>query len=92
MLDIAGSSVADGTPAFISGFRRTDDQKWQVVSVGGLYYRIINKLTGKALGVAVDPSQNGAAIEEWGLPWQRQSEIPSRCLSVQIAVSANILA
>ena len=35
-------------------------------SFGGRpYYRIINKLTGKALGVAGASIANGAAIEEW---------------------------
>ena len=56
--------------------------------MGGLYYRIINKLTGKALGVAGASIANGAAIEEWdylGSDNQKFQLLPS----VQIAVSAN---
>ena len=88
MLDVAGSSVANGTPINQWISTGTDDQKWQVVSVGGLYYRIINKLTGKALGVAGASIANGAAIEEWdylGSDNQKFQLLPS----VQIAVSAN---
>ena len=64
VLDIAGSSTADGASADQGNDNSLVSQQWQFVAVGG-YYQIVNHNSGKLLDVVARSTANGASIDQW---------------------------
>ncbi|HEY0035786.1 MAG TPA: RICIN domain-containing protein, partial [Longimicrobium sp.] len=59
-LDVGGGSTAEGANVITWLGAASDRQKWDVVDVGGEYYRITAKHSGKSLDVASCSTANGA--------------------------------
>ncbi|HEY8936413.1 MAG TPA: RICIN domain-containing protein [Cyclobacteriaceae bacterium] len=68
VLDINGSSTADGASAIQWTWSGGNNQQWQIIESGGGYYRLINRNSGKVADVTGASKTNGAAIIQytWG--------------------------
>lgn len=64
-MDLADNSYNDGAKIDQWGNNGKDNQKWSILSVGNGDYKIINKVTGKALVVEDASAADGAKITQW---------------------------
>ena len=65
VLDVSGSSTADGAAVLQWTWHSGTNQEWSLVSVSGGYYEIVNRNSGKVLDVSGNSTTDGAAILQW---------------------------
>ncbi|MEU9982262.1 RICIN domain-containing protein [Streptomyces sp. NPDC050856] len=64
VLDVNGSSTADGTRIQQWTDQNTANQQWRLRTTGDGYYELVNRNSGKVLGVAGDSTAERAAAEQ----------------------------
>ena len=65
VLEIAGSSAANGGNAKQQAFANGNNQKWKFEAVEIGYYKLINVHSGKSLEVKNAATSSGADIQQW---------------------------
>lgn len=65
VLDLVNGSTADGTDAIQWSWNGGDDQKWDLVHLGGGQYKLVGVASGKLLEVTGASTNNGAVIQIW---------------------------
>jgi hypothetical protein len=64
VLDVSGSSTADGAAVLQWTWHSGTNQEWSLVSISGGYYEIVNRNSGKVLEVLSSSTANGATIDQ----------------------------
>ncbi len=65
VLDVSNRSREDGAPVQQYRWGDQENQKWQIASLGGGFFRIVNLNSGKCLDVRNKNSNDGAEIHQW---------------------------
>lgn len=65
VLDVSGSSTADGASVLQWTWHSGTNQEWSLVSTGDGYYEIVNRNSGKVLSVSGSSTVDGAAVVQW---------------------------
>jgi hypothetical protein len=64
VLDVNGFSTADGTRIQQWTDQSTANQQWRLKPTGDGYYELVNRNSGKVLGIAGNSTAQGAAAEQ----------------------------
>jgi hypothetical protein len=65
VIDLVNGGTADGTDAIQWGWNGGDDQKWDLVHLGGGQYKLTGVASGKLLEVTGASTSNGAVVQIW---------------------------
>jgi hypothetical protein len=65
VVDLVNGGTADGTDAIQWGWNGGNDQKWDLVHLGGGQYKLTGVASGKLLEVTNASGSNGAIIQIW---------------------------
>jgi endoglucanase len=65
VLDVVGSSAADGAEVKQYGWNGGGNQQWSFENLGTGYYRVVNRFSGKCLDVASASTADGANIIQY---------------------------
>jgi hypothetical protein len=64
-VEVFGGSTTDGAKISQWDYSGGKNQRWQLVDVGGGYYKIKNLKSGKVLEVTGGSTTNGALVAQW---------------------------
>jgi hypothetical protein len=64
VLDVNGFSTADGARIQQWTDQHTVNQQWKLRATGDGYYELVNRNSGKVLGIAGSSTANAAATEQ----------------------------
>lgn len=65
LLDVTGSSAADGEIVYQWGLNAGTSQQWSFIDAGGGNYKIVNRNSGKLLDVLDASTANGGDAVQW---------------------------
>jgi hypothetical protein len=65
VVDLVNGGTADGTDAIQWGWNAGNDQKWDLVHLGGGQYKLTGVASGKLLEITNASTANGALVQIW---------------------------